>query len=389
MLYLVDFGAVQNTYHNTLMQGSTVVGTYGYMSPEQFRGKAVPATDLYSLGATLVYLLTHRSPAELPQDTLKLDFRASVNISEEFGDWLDKILEPSLEYRYTSAKEAWSALLGQQQASKNVSETEGISGMRIVFMIISSLAAIALFFYYWKVLSFVGYHPINICHSYRTMSHYLNFGEDPKITVADRDRQSKPLSQCNYPEYSHINLYDQVLFLKAVKDLDREAVESFIDRGVDVNFRYFDDEFTPLHWAIHKEYLKEDPKIVRLLVDNNADLNIIADGMENNINLVRYQHTELTPFSLAVKLNDIKIIELLINSTSNIKYDYRMRKDIQNAVLTNNTDLIVLLLSNKNLATSIKKESFNYRNRKYYSLIDFAKAVGNEETIAVIEKSIY
>ena len=46
-IYLVDFGAVQNTYHNTLMQGSTVVGTYGYMSPEQFRAKAVPATALH------------------------------------------------------------------------------------------------------------------------------------------------------------------------------------------------------------------------------------------------------------------------------------------------------------------------------------------------------
>jgi serine/threonine protein kinase len=28
-VYLVDFGAVQNTYYNTLMRGSTVVGTYG------------------------------------------------------------------------------------------------------------------------------------------------------------------------------------------------------------------------------------------------------------------------------------------------------------------------------------------------------------------------
>ncbi len=85
-IYLVDFGAVQNTYYNTLMQGSTVVGTYGYMAPEQFRGKALPATDLYSLGATLLYLLTHRSPAELPQDTLKLDFRNYVDISESFAD---------------------------------------------------------------------------------------------------------------------------------------------------------------------------------------------------------------------------------------------------------------------------------------------------------------
>lgn len=50
-MFLVDFRSVQDTYHSTLMRGSTMVGTYGYMAPEQFRGQAVPATDLYGLGA--------------------------------------------------------------------------------------------------------------------------------------------------------------------------------------------------------------------------------------------------------------------------------------------------------------------------------------------------
>jgi len=57
-VFLVDFGAVQDVYHNTVTGGSTVVGTYGYMAPEQFRGQAVLATDLYALGATLIFLLT-------------------------------------------------------------------------------------------------------------------------------------------------------------------------------------------------------------------------------------------------------------------------------------------------------------------------------------------
>ena len=38
--------------------GTTVVGTYGYMSPEQFRGAASPASDLYGLGGTLLFLLS-------------------------------------------------------------------------------------------------------------------------------------------------------------------------------------------------------------------------------------------------------------------------------------------------------------------------------------------
>jgi serine/threonine protein kinase len=77
-VFLVDFGAVQNVYHDTLLKRHTVAGTYGYMAPEQFRGAAVIASDLYGLGATILYVLTHRSPADLPQSRLKLVFRDRV-----------------------------------------------------------------------------------------------------------------------------------------------------------------------------------------------------------------------------------------------------------------------------------------------------------------------
>ncbi|WP_103670835.1 serine/threonine-protein kinase [Pseudanabaena sp. BC1403] len=107
---LVDFGAVQDTYRSTQVGGSTVVGTYGYMPPEQFRGKAVPATDLYALGATILFLLTGRSPAELPEIKLKLSFRDSVNISSHFADWLDKMIEPAIEDRFSSAKQSLNVL---------------------------------------------------------------------------------------------------------------------------------------------------------------------------------------------------------------------------------------------------------------------------------------
>jgi len=75
---LVDFGAVGHTYHNTFMRGSTVVGTFGYMAPEQFRGQADLTTDLYGLGATLLYLLTRDDPAHLPERNFRLDFRSEA-----------------------------------------------------------------------------------------------------------------------------------------------------------------------------------------------------------------------------------------------------------------------------------------------------------------------
>ncbi len=102
-IFLVDFGAVADTYHNTVTGGSTVVGTFGYMAPEQFRGKALPATDLYGLGTTLLYLLTKKCPSDLPQKHLKIDFGSQVDVSREFVNWLEKILEPIAEDRFPDA----------------------------------------------------------------------------------------------------------------------------------------------------------------------------------------------------------------------------------------------------------------------------------------------
>ncbi|WP_310485375.1 protein kinase domain-containing protein [Chamaesiphon sp. VAR_48_metabat_403] len=109
-IFLVDFGAVQQTYHDTFLRGSTVVGTYGYMAPEQFRGQAVPATDLYGLGATILHLLTHRSPAEIPQDGLRLNFRDRLQVSSSFADWLERMLEPDVGSRFSSSTKALEVL---------------------------------------------------------------------------------------------------------------------------------------------------------------------------------------------------------------------------------------------------------------------------------------
>ena len=109
-IFLVDFGSVQNIYSQTEIEGSTIVGTYGYMPPEQYRGKAYAATDLYSLGATLLYLLSGSLPTDFPHRRLKIDFRDRLDISLTFADWLERMLEPTLEARFHSAREALQAL---------------------------------------------------------------------------------------------------------------------------------------------------------------------------------------------------------------------------------------------------------------------------------------
>ncbi len=109
-LFLVDFGSVQEVYRQTLSGGTTFVGTLGYMPPEQLRGQTSFASDLYSLGATLVFLLTKQNPNNLPQPRMKIDFRSQVKISDKLVNWLDKTLEPIAEERFQSVEEALEAL---------------------------------------------------------------------------------------------------------------------------------------------------------------------------------------------------------------------------------------------------------------------------------------
>jgi serine/threonine protein kinase len=108
-IHLVDFGAVQDKASKEGVT-FTVVGTYGYAPMEQFGGKAVPASDLYALGATLINLLTGVTPSELPQRSLKIEFSHIVNISSNFSEWLQKLTEPAPEDRFASATIALEAL---------------------------------------------------------------------------------------------------------------------------------------------------------------------------------------------------------------------------------------------------------------------------------------
>ncbi|MFP4578418.1 MAG: serine/threonine protein kinase [Coleofasciculus sp.] len=121
-VFLVDFGAVSDTYYHTVMGGSTIVGTFGYMAPEQYRGQAVLSTDLYELGATLLFLLTGKSPADFPQHQLKIKFRPHVQILPEFADWLERILDPAIAYRFANAKDALSVWERKQKLSQNIGQ---------------------------------------------------------------------------------------------------------------------------------------------------------------------------------------------------------------------------------------------------------------------------
>jgi serine/threonine protein kinase len=118
-VYLVDFGSVQ-TLAGKEGGTITVVGTYGYMPQEQFGGRTVGASDLYSLGATLIYLVTGTHPADLPQKDFRIQFEQACNLTPALSSWLRWMTEPVLDRRLASAAQALQALEQEQPTRDSV-----------------------------------------------------------------------------------------------------------------------------------------------------------------------------------------------------------------------------------------------------------------------------
>ena len=107
---LVDFGAVRDRLKPE--GGSTVVGTFGYMAPEQFQGRASPKSDLYGLGATALVMLTGSEPEDLPHVGLGIDVARAAPSSAPAPllHALASMLNPDPDRRASSIDEALAFL---------------------------------------------------------------------------------------------------------------------------------------------------------------------------------------------------------------------------------------------------------------------------------------
>ena len=124
--YLIDFGAVANPQVQS--GGSTVAGTYGFMPPEQLMGNPVPASDIYSLAAMIVYLISGVSPGNMQITDFHLIIEPHLeNIPNIITATLHQMLEPVIEKRladYKSLRERFELFAaGKFEMSFNSSAT--------------------------------------------------------------------------------------------------------------------------------------------------------------------------------------------------------------------------------------------------------------------------
>ena len=120
--FLIDFGAVKEAIATEINQDSgsnysASIGTPGYMSSEQAAGRPIYSSDLYSLGLTMIFLLTGKSPHELETDPRNGEIiwrEHAHNLSPELATVIDRAIRFHPRDRFTTAREMLDALAGEE-----------------------------------------------------------------------------------------------------------------------------------------------------------------------------------------------------------------------------------------------------------------------------------
>jgi serine/threonine protein kinase len=134
-LVLLDFGAARDALADDY-GGSTVAGTFGFMAPEQFRGEASPATDVYGLGALALALLSRRDPSALARPTGGLDWEAAVAVSPGTRDLLRAMLAPDARDRLPDCAAVARALRGELVPSERARQDAGWRWAAFAFIMV-------------------------------------------------------------------------------------------------------------------------------------------------------------------------------------------------------------------------------------------------------------
>jgi serine/threonine protein kinase len=113
LLKVTDFGT--SRFLEIAAHGTTVIGSPPYMAPEQFHGKAVFASDVYSVGVTMYQMLTGELPYDTPAPAdIERLMRGELvtsprlknsKIPQAISDIILRALDPELTARYQRASE--------------------------------------------------------------------------------------------------------------------------------------------------------------------------------------------------------------------------------------------------------------------------------------------
>lgn len=312
-VYLVDFGFARIGREKNAVS-SVCAGTMGFMSPEQlFNRPLSKASDLYSLGASLIALLTNTRSGNignLVDDNSRFDLKGiAPQLNPLFIKWLKKMVEPNSKRRFPNAEAALKALQPIDITGKrslltilrdlcnNLNLSPEVRSQIIAGGTGTLIVIIALFFLpillKHSIIQFLGGgDPTRLCDSIRAGDsdfaiNYLNWGGNPELLSKGSNIKTS-LLRCALLSVNR----------------NRNLIEQLIDKGADVNFRSEDGE-TLLHLIVRSGG-KDSLELADLLITKGAQVN--AKDYNSN-----------TPLLQAIYwLNNNRMAELLISKGADI-----------------------------------------------------------------------
>jgi hypothetical protein len=126
---LVDFGIAR--LFKAARKG-TMIGTLGFAPPEQYQGLVDPRSDIYSLGATLHYVLTGRDPEKFPPFSFPPVRELRPAVSSNVAGAIDAALAYEVSGRPERIQEFRDMMLygrGLARDGAGVSSTSGTGGL--------------------------------------------------------------------------------------------------------------------------------------------------------------------------------------------------------------------------------------------------------------------
>jgi serine/threonine protein kinase len=292
--YLIDFGLARVDSQDLAMS-SVIAGTPGFMPPEElFHRPLTKASDLYSVGATAIALITNTPASDLSDlidDNYQFQFsHLLTGINPDFVDWLQKMVAPNLKDRFANAQEA---LAGLQPI-----DITGISAFKLADKKVvpgNNLAiAISLFLAIDLVIifsAFMVFKPVTETSAIKTTPTQTNLNQEEQWFQDFKSRCNTvevvtAMSQSNYPltptgvGYAascyalagRIDLADQVLqtlpanqqvyAAEVVFNIGHPVADAGDDRSagaiMELVLRYWSDNYMALYHAGMSAYILND-----------------------------------------------------------------------------------------------------------------------------------
>jgi hypothetical protein len=249
---------------------------------------------------------------------LKINFRSRVQVSPALAEWLEKLVAPELESRFSTAEQALTALKQSQWVNKKNWLKVGMS--------VAELATVGFlgflgFHYRWILLSRLEVYPVG-CNT-GAIETYLEQGGRLEKLVTSRDSAF----WCGAErDYAGDSVAESFISVAASGKVD--IMERLLAIGVAVNVQDKDGK-TPLHGAARNGNVE----VVKRLLSAGAEVNVRDDFGE-------------TPLHDAADEGNVEVVKRLLSAGAevNVRDDFG-ETPLHDAALRGNVEVVKHLLS--------------------------------------------